>query len=77
VSVASIGHVVIDEAAELLFGVMSVGDDRCVDETWIAGKCAYRKDVAEPLQKKVSIATPPAPVVAVVNSQSTPVTVSI
>lgn len=33
----------IEEAAALLFGVMTVGDDRCVDETWIAGECAYRQ----------------------------------
>ncbi|MCE9546272.1 MAG: hypothetical protein K8T25_12220, partial [Planctomycetia bacterium] len=33
----------MDQAAALLFGIMAVGDDRNVDETWIAGKCAYRK----------------------------------
>ncbi|WP_406698315.1 guanine deaminase [Singulisphaera sp. Ch08] len=33
----------MDEAAQLLFGVMSVGDDRNIDETWIAGKRAYKK----------------------------------
>jgi guanine deaminase len=27
----------------LLFGVMMVGDDRNVDETWIAGERAYKK----------------------------------
>jgi guanine deaminase len=26
-----------------LFGVLAVGDDRNVDETWIAGKRAYKK----------------------------------
>jgi guanine deaminase len=31
-----------DQAAQLLFGVMMVGDDRNVDETWIAGKPAYK-----------------------------------
>lgn len=31
------------EAAELLFSMMMVGDDRCVDETWILGKRAYKK----------------------------------
>jgi guanine deaminase len=33
----------IDDAAELLFGVMMVGDDRCVDETWVMGKRLYKK----------------------------------
>lgn len=33
----------VDQAAQLLFGVMMVGDDRNVDETWIAGKRAYTK----------------------------------
>ena len=33
----------IDQAAQLLFGVMACGDDRNVDETWIAGKRAYKK----------------------------------
>jgi len=32
-----------DEAAALLFGVMMVGDDRNLDETWIAGERAYKK----------------------------------
>jgi hypothetical protein len=32
----------IDQAAKLLFGVMAVGDDRNVDETWVAGKRAGR-----------------------------------
>lgn len=33
----------MEQAAKLLFGIMSVGDDRNVDETWIAGKRAYAK----------------------------------
>jgi guanine deaminase len=33
----------IEQAAQLLFGIMAVGDDRNVDETWIAGKRAYKK----------------------------------
>ena len=33
----------VDQAAQLLFGVMMVGDDRNVDETWIAGERAYKK----------------------------------
>src|SRR5438477_1087678 len=31
----------IEQASNLLFGVMACGDDRNVDETWIAGKRAY------------------------------------
>jgi guanine deaminase len=37
------GPETIDQAAQLLFGVMTLGDDRNVDETWIAGKRAYKK----------------------------------
>jgi guanine deaminase len=37
----------IDEAAKLLFGVMAVGDDRAVDETWLMGKRAYKRASAE------------------------------
>ncbi|MDZ4818235.1 MAG: guanine deaminase [Planctomycetota bacterium] len=33
----------MEQAAQLLFGIMSLGDDRNVDETWIAGKRAYSK----------------------------------
>jgi guanine deaminase len=33
----------MQQAAQLLFGIMTVGDDRNVDETWIAGKRAYKK----------------------------------
>jgi guanine deaminase len=33
----------IKEAAELLFGIMMVGDDRAVDETWVMGKRAYKR----------------------------------
>lgn len=33
----------VDQAAQVLFGVMMVGDDRNVDETWIAGERAYKK----------------------------------
>ncbi len=35
-----------DQAAQLLFGIMAVGDDRNVDETWIAGKQAYKKSAS-------------------------------
>lgn len=37
------GPPTIDQAAQLLFGVMACGDDRNVDETWVAGKRAYKK----------------------------------
>lgn len=33
----------MEQAAKLLFGIMSIGDDRNVDETWIAGKRACAK----------------------------------
>jgi guanine deaminase len=33
----------IDQAAQLLFGIMSLGDDRNVDETWVAGKRLYSR----------------------------------
>jgi guanine deaminase len=37
------GPVTMEDAAALLFGVMMVGDERCVDETWILGERAYKK----------------------------------
>ena len=40
------GPTTIDQAAMLLFGVMACGDDRNVDETWIAGRRAYKKKTA-------------------------------
>lgn len=33
----------MDQAAQLLFGIMVCGDDRNVDETWISGRRAYKK----------------------------------
>ena len=36
----------MDQAAQVLFGIMAVGDDRNVDETWIAGHRAYKKGCA-------------------------------
>jgi guanine deaminase len=33
----------MEQAAQLLFGIMVCGDDRNVDETWIAGRRAYKK----------------------------------
>jgi guanine deaminase len=35
--------VTVQDAAHLLFGVMMVGDERNVDETWILGERAYKK----------------------------------
>src|SRR5262249_2191029 len=40
---AGAGPETIDQAAQVLFAVMAVGDDRNVDETWVAGKRAYKK----------------------------------
>jgi guanine deaminase len=40
-----VGPETIEEAANLLFGVMMVGDDRAIDETWIMGKQLYKKKV--------------------------------
>ncbi|PJJ65385.1 guanine deaminase [Compostimonas suwonensis] len=33
----------LDDAANLLFGIMMVGDERSVDETWVLGERAYTK----------------------------------
>jgi guanine deaminase len=38
------GPETVEQAAQLLFGVMAVGDDRNIDETWVAGKRAYKKN---------------------------------
>jgi guanine deaminase len=32
-----------EQAAQLLFGVLALGDDRNIDETWVAGRRAYKK----------------------------------
>ncbi|MEW6125283.1 MAG: guanine deaminase [Pseudomonadota bacterium] len=37
------GPATMEEAANLLFGIMMVGDERAVDETWIMGKRLYKK----------------------------------
>lgn len=37
------GPTTVQEAAELLFGIMMVGDERAVDETWLMGQRAYKK----------------------------------
>jgi guanine deaminase len=33
----------VEQAADLLFGLMMVSDDRAVDETWVMGKRLYKK----------------------------------
>jgi len=33
----------VEQAADLLFGIMMVSDDRAVDETWVTGKRLYKK----------------------------------
>ena len=33
----------MDQAANVLFGVMMVADQRAVDETWVMGKRLYKK----------------------------------
>ena len=38
----------IDQAAKLLFGVIAVGDERAVDETWVYGKRLYKKGSETP-----------------------------
>src|SRR5438045_8556822 len=37
------GPETIDQAAQLRLGIMTVGDDRNVDETWAAGRRVYSK----------------------------------
>lgn len=37
----------VEQAAELLFAIMAVGDDRCVDQTWIFGEQLYSKTSGE------------------------------
>lgn len=41
------GPQTMTEAANLLFSIMSVGDDRNVDETWIMGEKAYEKNATK------------------------------
>jgi guanine deaminase len=33
----------MQDAAEVLFGIMMVGDERSVEQTWLMGERAYRK----------------------------------
>lgn len=37
----------ITDAANLLFSIMTIGDDRSVDETWVMGKRLYKKASSE------------------------------
>ena len=37
------GPATLGQAAELLFGIMMVGDDRAVDETWVMGQRLYKR----------------------------------
>ncbi|MBS1954280.1 MAG: guanine deaminase [Cyanobacteria bacterium SZAS-4] len=41
------GPQTMDEAAQLLFSIMILGDDRNVDETWIMAERVYQKTVSE------------------------------
>jgi guanine deaminase len=38
------GPQTMEQVANLLFGIMMVGDDRAVDETWVMGKRLYKKN---------------------------------
>lgn len=40
---AAEGPETVEEAASLLFGIMMVGDERAVDETWVMGRRLYKK----------------------------------
>jgi guanine deaminase len=40
------------QAAQLLFGVMAVGDDRAVDETWVMGQRLYKRGQLASLANK-------------------------
>jgi guanine deaminase len=33
----------LEQAADLLFGLMTVGDDRAVDQTWAMGRQVYQR----------------------------------
>jgi guanine deaminase len=33
----------LEQAADLLFGIMMVGDDRCVAETWVMGNRLFAR----------------------------------
>jgi len=46
-----------EQAAELLFGIMAVGDDRAVDQTWVMGNRLYkRSELSQLAQKKNQLA---------------------
>ncbi|QDT48864.1 Guanine deaminase [Symmachiella dynata] len=62
----------IDEAAELLFGIMALSDDRSVAETWIAGQCAYRKESTDTARDAAYPLPLAAPQETFVNPQHSP-----
>jgi guanine deaminase len=37
------GPSTLEQAADLLFGLMMVGDDRAIDETWVSGRRLFKK----------------------------------
>lgn len=37
----------VEHAAELLFAIMMVGDDRAIAETWVMGDRVYSRDVVD------------------------------
>ena len=41
--VGEAGPSTIEQAADLLFGLMMVGDDRAIDETWVSGRRLFKK----------------------------------
>ncbi|WIM13486.1 guanine deaminase [Enhydrobacter sp.] len=42
------GPQTVEQAADLLFGIMMVGDDRAVDETWVTGRRLYKRHPCHP-----------------------------
>ena len=43
------GPTTVEEAASILFSIMTVGDDRNVDQTWVMGQRLYCRSAAEPV----------------------------
>ena len=37
------GPTTVEQAADLLFGLMIVGDDRAIDQTWAMGRCLFTR----------------------------------
>jgi guanine deaminase len=44
-----------EQAANLLFGIMTVGDERAVDETWVMGHRAYKRGAETGIANEVSV----------------------